>query len=273
LLNPLKGTHRVRGRGITADPAGNVYVLWEDLLDGDRGDAFNHVYLYGPDGARKKEKLIEGHIRAMDSVRVDLAGNVYLALALRPGQELVPGWLKGQVPPGPKDPDAVGELNIYPLLYGSIAKFGPEGGLIRPECQGVPCNYAFGKAMEVKGAKWIFSGASPAVSWRTPGTPDICNCESARFDVDGFGRCFFPDAAGCRVGVLDTNGNLLRWFGGYGNADSAGPGSRVPLPAIPLHWPYGVAVGDGRVYVGDRLNRRVVCVQLAYSASETIPLR
>ncbi len=33
---------------------------------------------------------------------------------------------------------------------------------------------------------------------------DICQCESARFDVDGYGRSFFPDAARFRIGVLDT---------------------------------------------------------------------
>ena len=107
------------------------------------------------------------------------------------------------------------------------------------------------------------------MSWRTPGTPDICNCESPRFDVDDYGRSFFPDAAACRVGMLDTNGNFLGWFGDYGNVDSAGKKSSVPAPAIPLFWPYSVAVGDDTVYVGDRLNRRVVRVRLAYAAEAT----
>jgi hypothetical protein len=269
LRNPIKGTMRVRGRGITADARGNVYVLWEDLDTSNRGEAFNHVYVYGPDGALQKAKLIEGGIRGLDSVRVDPAGNVYLALALRPGKELLPPGLRGQVPEGPKDPDQVGSVNCYPLLYGSIAKFGPGGGAVKKDCGGVACNFAWGNPVEVKGAAWIYSGASPVVSWRTPGTPDICNCESPRFDVDGFGRSFFPDAARFRVGVLDTGGNLIGWFGSYGNADSAGRESRVPVPDIPLYWPYCVSAGDGVVYVGDRLNRRVVRVKLAATATET----
>src|SRR5688500_13101169 len=44
LLNPIKGTMRVRGRGVTADVHGNVYVLWEDGQDATRGEAFNHLY-------------------------------------------------------------------------------------------------------------------------------------------------------------------------------------------------------------------------------------
>jgi len=87
--------------------------------------------------------------------------------------------------------------------------------------------------------------------------------------VDGFGRSFFPDAGRCRVGVVDTAGNELTWFGKYGNQDSGGPASAVPTPEIPLWWPQAVAVGDDAVYIGDRLNRRVVRVKLLYAAEET----
>lgn len=266
---PIKGTMRARGRGITADPNGNVYVLWEDGADATRGEAFNHLYVYGPDGTLKKKKLIDAGIRSLNSIRVDYAGNVYLALGLRPGKDLLPPGLKGQVPEAAKDSDAVSGVNCYPLIYGSIVKFGPEGGVIRPNIGGVACNYAWGTHIEVKGAHWMFSGASPVVSWRVPGTPDICNCESPRFDVDGYGRSFFTDAARFRVGMLDTNGNLIGWFGSYGNADSAGPDSKVPTPEIPFYWPYHVSADEGELYVGDRLNRRVVHVRLTHAVVET----
>jgi len=71
------------------------------------------------------------------------------------------------------------------------------------------------------------------------------------------------------VGVLDTAGNLVSWFGSYGNQDSAGRGSAVPTPEIPFCWPYTVAVSDDAVYVGDRLNRRVVKVRLDYRTEQT----
>jgi hypothetical protein len=74
------------------------------------------------------------------------------------------------------------------------------------------------------------------------------------------------------VGVLDTAGNLIAWFGAYGNQDSAGPGSLVPVPAIPMAWPQSVAVDDSTAYIGDRLNRRVVRVRLRYAAEATCEL-
>jgi hypothetical protein len=37
-----------------------------------------------------------------------------------------------------------------------------------------------------------------------------------------------------------------------------------------MYWPYTVAVADdGMVYVGDRLNRRVLAVRLNHAAEET----
>src|SRR6185436_15254345 len=219
-----------------------------------------------PDGGLKNKTLIDADIRSLNSVRVDAAGNIYLALGLRPGKDQLPPGLKGKLPEGPKDPDAVRGINFYPLLYGSIAKFGPDGGEIRPGVGGVPCNYAWGTEIEVKGARWIFSGASNVPSWRTKGTPDICLCESSRFDVDGFGRSFFPDAGQFRVGMLDTNGNLIGWFGTYGNPDAAGAG-------IPFWWPHAVTVGDKAVFIADRLNRRIVRVELGYRAEESVAIR
>jgi hypothetical protein len=262
---------RLRGRGVTADAQGNIYMIWQE--DYAPKPPMNHVHVHTPDGAVKKEKLIESDIRSLNSVRLDYQGNVYLALGLRPGNERVPKGLQGKVPDGPKDPDALGNLNGYPLMYGSIAKFGPDGGVVKKGSGGVPCNYAFANETDVKGAKWIYSGASPVPSWRTAGTPDICLCESPRFDVDGYGRSFFPDAGRFRVGVLDTNGNEICFFGSYGNPDSGGAGSKIPQPAIPLQWPYAIAVGDDVVFVGDRLNRRVVKLKLEYAAEKVVPIK
>jgi len=112
----------------------------------------------------------------------------------------------------------------------------------------------------------VSSWATPKNAEDEPQDFNICLCEAASFDVDGFGRSFFSDAGRCRVGVLDTAGNEVCWFGGYGNQDSAGPGSLIAAPAIPLAWPQAVAVGDEAAYVGDHLNRRILRVRLDYRA-------
>lgn len=267
---PNAGSLRLHARGVTADANGNVYLIYQKPAL----TQFNALAVYNPDGTVKNEKLIDADIRSLNSVRADYRGNVYLALGLRPGKDPLPESLKGKLPEGPKDPDGVCGVNYYPYMYGSIAKFGPEGGLIQKGSGGTECSYSQGATTEVKGAKWIAPGVSCVPSWRSPNfSPDICQCESPRFDVDGYGRSFCPDACRFRVGVLDTNGNELCTFGSYGNQDSAGLGSAVPVPSIPLCWVQAIAVGDEAAYVGDRLSRRIVRVKLVYSESATADLR
>jgi len=265
------GSPRVRGRGLTADRDGKVYILWqkpkEKQTKGDAEDA-NALALYDKDGRLIKDKLIDSDMRSINSVRVDPAGNIYLAVGARPAGLEVPESFAGQDLGRPWFKGNTNEINWYHLMYGSIVKFGPGGGEIRQGTGGVPMTASYAITTEVRGAEWIFYGASPVPSWRQK-YPDTCLCESPRFDVDDFGRSFFPDACRFRVGVIDTAGNEVCWFGSYGNQDSAGPGSAIPVPAIALCWPHAVAVGDEAVYVGDRLNRRVVRVKLTYAAEAT----
>lgn len=93
-----------------------------------------------------------------------------------------------------------------------------------------------------------------------------CMCEDSGFDVDPFGRVFFPNLGQFRIEVVDTNNNPITTFGKYGNEDSGGPRARVQKPDIPLAWPVYVAVSDRRAYVADTVNRRVVRVKLGAAA-------
>ncbi len=291
----LGGSVRLRGRGVTADPLGNVYALWQKG-GGDEnatsGDA-NNLCVHGPDGAMKNDKLIDSAIRGLNSPRLDYRGNIYVAIGVRPEGRKVPAAFEGQ------DLGRIwtygmnsNELAWYQLMYGCIVKFGPDGGQIGAG-GGVPVEYGIlegksgGKKTDIKGARWVWFGASPVPSWRLS-YPDTCLCESPRFDVDGYGRSFFPDAARFRCGVLDTGGNEIGFFGAYGNLDSAGPKSgstnsppdalsqskgAMPTPEIPLLWPYQIEADDGMVYVGDRLSRRIVAVKLDHAAEETCEVR
>jgi len=66
------------------------------------------------------------------------------------------------------------------------------------------------------------------------GGSDTCMCEGSKFDVDEYGRVFYPNLNQFRVEMLDTNGNLIGTFGGYGNVDSGlGLGSWVPGKRLP----------------------------------------
>jgi sugar lactone lactonase YvrE len=277
---PNLGSPRTHMRGMCTDYKGNVYVLRQKPAPASRqrlgplADA-NAVAVFSPEGKVVHDKLIDSDIRNLNSIRVDPAGNMYLAVGLHPGTDALPPHLKGRLPEGRRDPDADCGHNYYPLMYGSIVKFGPAGGQIRRKGDGQPAIFAYNRKLVVKGARWMFFGASVVPAWLHGDhfRPDLCQCESPRMDVDGFGRCFFPDACGFRVGVLDTGGNLICWFGRYGNQDSAGPGRRIPTPEIPIGWVHAVAVDDGAAFVGDWLNQRVMRVRLEYAAEQTCDLK
>jgi len=144
----------------------------------------------------------------------------------------------------------------------------------------------------LEGALWWRPGFSPNGDM---GLMDgsYCHCTGTDFDVDDFGRVFAPDACRFRVGVLDTNGNEIVSFGGYGNQDCCGPDSYVIDPAskllrprkegdaanlespsakpeIGLGWIIGMAVTDKYVYVDDAINKRILRVKLDYAVSETV---
>ncbi len=272
-IRGVGGAARLRARGVTGDARGNVYVLMETGWGHSRGDP-TALSAYNPDGSVINERLIDTEFRCMESVRVDFQGNIYVALSIRPGEQLLPPGLVGKVPADMSSQDARQGFNYYPGLYGSIIKFGPEGGLVKKGSGGVKCNFGRGGVTEVKGAKWIHLGVTGTLGYNSGKKPtNHCSCHSSRFDVDGFGRVFFPDAGRFRVWVIDTNANQICWLGSYGNVDSAGPKGKIPEPAIPFAWPQAVAVDNGKtVYVGDRLNRRVVKVKLNYAAEETCAL-
>jgi hypothetical protein len=121
---------------------------------------------------------------------------------------------------------------------------------------------------EIQGALWTRFGYAPYSAHMT-GNTTHCMCEGSGFDVDPFGRVFFPNLGQFRVEVIDTNNNPITTFGKYGNEDSGGPNAKVKKPDIPLAWPSYVAVSDRYAYVADTVNRRVVRVKLGASADDT----
>jgi len=110
------------------------------------------------------------------------------------------------------------------------------------------------------------------------------------------GRTFYTDQGRFRVVVLDTGGNEITAFGGYGNQDYCGPDSYVvdpdgkflrprskddpqdlvspfTKPEIAFNWFVGLGVSDRYAYVADGGNRRVVRVRLDYAAEETTAVK
>jgi hypothetical protein len=118
--------------------------------------------------------------------------------------------------------------------------------------------------IKVTGAEWVHPGVSHVGVYK-------CTCENVTFDVDEFGRVFFPDLNLFQVRVIDTAGNALTKFGGYGNADSCGPDSKdkaLAAPEIAFAWLVGVGATDKYVYAGDEINRRMLRTKIVYAAEE-----
>jgi hypothetical protein len=249
------------------------------------------VSVMGPDGKVKRTAVWQCYKGAI--IRLDAKGNIYLADMVKPEGRHYPEFFDGKLQPPPAQTGTGDDRYYYSYMYGSIVKFPPEGGAIwyrkdlSENVEGEPPAELLAKPRvkvsahdgyrtlvpaELQGALWYRFGFAP-YSATSASCALTCMCEGAGFDVDAYGRVFFPNLGQFRVEVLDTNGNPLTTFGKYGNQDSRGKGSQVPKPDIPLAWPLTVAVSDTHAYVADTLSRRVAKVKLAWAAEETCEVK
>jgi outer membrane protein assembly factor BamB len=269
-------------------PPDELYIVApSEYLTNDRKDAGKFVTLnvIGQDGKTKRTVIWQCLNGAIP--RLDAKGNIYLADLVKPPKRSYPEFFDGKLEPPPKE--CVGGDRFWnSYMYGSIMKFPPEGGIIWHQkklpasCVGKPDKKLLAKPKEpfkrhfsssphltgeVQGALWTRFGYSP-YSAHMSGNTSHCMCEGSGFDVDPFGRVFFPNLGQFRIEVIDTNNNPITTFGKYGNEDNV-PVAPAKKAHIPLAWPVYVAVSDRWAYVADTVNRRVVRVKLGYAAEQT----
>ncbi|MFW6158740.1 MAG: hypothetical protein ACOC8E_05220 [Planctomycetota bacterium] len=237
-------------KGLAVSPRGRIFVynmydwakyylnVWDETGKAETHDRVNHS-LVGPLDA-------EG-----GGVRVDFPGNVYVGL------HGVPATHK-----------------LKRRRIGTVVKFPPTGGgyvtrdLNKEGREGGLAWKGSDVGNFVEGATTVYPQLGPQVNRG-------CVCKEARFDLDGYGRLYVPNGLDYCVRIYDNAGNELVRFGHYGNADTCGPESAVPEPAIGLGWPVSVAAGHiekGRLYVADTLNARVVRLKPVYAAEATEPI-
>jgi DNA-binding beta-propeller fold protein YncE len=269
-------------------PPDELYIVApSEYLTKNPKDAGKFVTLnvIGQDGETKRTVIWQCLNGAIP--RLDARGNIYLADLVKPADRSYPEFFDGKLPPPPKQ-CVGGDLFWNSAMYGSILKFPPEGGIIWFEknlpksCLGKPPADLLAKPRipfkkhfsssphltgEIQGALWTRFGYAP-YSAHMSGNTAHCMCEGSGFDVDPFGRVFFPNLGQFRIEVIDTNNNPILTFGKYGNEDSGGPAARVKKPDIPLAWPVYVVASDRWAYVADTVNRRIVRVKLQYAAEE-----
>jgi len=248
----LWGAHSNPHRGVCVGLDGDIYKVHHYI---PHTAMSNQVTRIGPDGRIKSYGFIE--IRALAAgVRVDREGNVYVGCTIQPPGALPPKELASKMPERPR--------TLFKRVYGSIVKFGPEGGIIKPDPNGtLACPGPKGlRPFVAQGAQWVHPGFSPMLSRVSDrlGGPG-CSCRNGRFDLDEFGRLFIPDAVFGRVEIIDSNANTIAFVGRRGAPDPAG---------VELGWPTVVAASDEALYVADYLRYRVVRLKLVYAAEEKV---
>jgi hypothetical protein len=200
------------------------------------------------------------------------------------------------LPRGYQVPAPLAKLNGHNQMVGSVIQFKPTGGAVHPDDgqKGkwkngplelpIPEKFTDGLPMGelttqhgvrlkqtfVEGAVRAYPGLAPFSGFQSSAG---CVCQTPRFDVDGFGRLYIPNALTCSVMIVDDSGNEITHFGGYGNHDSKGPESSVPAPAIPLAYPVAVQVSFKHLYIADSANRRVIRADRTWQAEDTCPVK
>jgi hypothetical protein len=124
----------------------------------------------------------------------------------------------------------------------------------------------------IENAEWLYGG----VGYDGKNAGIGCACWNARMAFDSFARSFAPELDRYHVAVLDAAGNLILRIGRYGNADSAGAGSLVPLGGDEVgmvHGAYLATITDRRLFVADTASDRIFSVKLDYAATERVALK
>ena len=173
-------------------------------------------------------------------VRFDLAGNLYA----------------GKVAEPEKASKKKGQESTLNLSTGKIYKYKPTGSLesgnlfpVPPEKPEKVYNVNFGAI----GTKF------PRVSF---------------FDVDEYGRIYYPSSLQSRVSIMDNEGNQILQFGSWGNRDSMGSLSSDATgnEDIPLAYPSSVGTTDNYVYVSDLVNIRLLRIKKSFALETTVPI-
>ncbi|MCX7804876.1 MAG: SMP-30/gluconolactonase/LRE family protein [Planctomycetota bacterium] len=246
--------------GMDVDWRGRVYAVWGTnnchlRVYDEKGDLVKYDRrIKVPEGKQEEIPVAVDYVSGYGgSVRVDLAGNIYL---------LQYGVPKDYGPPKGYEKDEAWQATV-----GTILKFGPSGARRKSP---LDSGGRGGDPLAYEGMLEMYPGCGAISGWRCDGS---CACTKPRFDVDDFGRLYIPNATTFSVSVRDNANNEVVRFGAYGNFDCQGPASREPKPEIPLGWPICAGASDRYIYVGDCLNHRVVRVDRVWRAEETRDVR
>ena len=293
---PDKNPHWTRG--IAVGPDGKIYVL-RNIVRHVAG----RVDVFGPDGKLVKEGLIDGLDRGACGLGVDPAGNIYVAVNIKPkGQPMPPPftdkvpakawwfWYDAKLKPklfGDRPaPWSYTYYNPYLYHFGSMVKFSPTGGTFH----GLrPVNVLAKKGDPADPFTDPKNAPADAATFTTALMEREVKVAGALWVRQGYGLvpsqdCIWGDP-GCACAMsgfaIDPFGrvfhpNVFRFC--VEALDSAGNslgrigryGNVDDKPAsasdVIFAWPHFVSYADDRLFVSDGVNQRVMIVKLTYAA-------
>lgn len=286
------GNINIGARGVTVSPAGDIFLM---RAGGEKG-VQSRLEVYGMDGKLKKSALVDGLGIGDCGIGVDIAGNLYMGVNVKPADQPLPAEFQGKVPaanwlcwaqwthPYRSAPWYYSMRNEYLYHLGAVMKFGPEGGIFygrgsmnyNSARNGAAINkldnapdgtteYLSGylyQRVRVSGAEWRYAGMSVVPSSERMWGDPACVCVGSRLSVDGFGRVYVPKCMNFNIDVLDTAGNRLLRVGEYGNADDT--------DGVKLAWPAFVSAAGDRLFISDSVNRRVAVVKIGYAVDNEV---
>lgn len=227
---------------------------WTPTLYPGRPSSNIYVHIFDRHGKIKHEDVLPGAGILTGGLTIDGKGNIYAAIR------------KARIVGGKRYPNEI--------PAGTLAKIDPRKGRFltshKPaiELKDAPKRPKDVGGLWLNGAEWFYGGVPT-------GNLFHCFCRHGRFKLDAYSRTFVPEFWRYCVAVLDPAGNVITRIGQYGNADSAGPKSKVPLGGdeIGLFDPHFVATHtDKRLFISDVGNGRIVSATLKYHATEKVAL-
>ncbi|MBL8029391.1 MAG: T9SS type A sorting domain-containing protein [Fibrobacteres bacterium] len=251
-----------RQRGLTTDKDGNVYQGHDPATDettlpaGTSG--WNLISKFDSNGVLITDSLLKIYGNIGQGIRVDPQGNIFAGIRVKPYPDTVPREIRSKLEG--ETSDIYSQIYWAKNNYGSIVKFGPEGGKIMPNASGSLIAGDIYQRAEGTGIKWMRFGASFQPS-HSSSLGVGCICLTPRFDVDRFGRVIFPNAFENEFKALDNNGNLIFRMR---NRDFI---NKVKIGLI-----QNVQVTDRGIYCADYINNQIVCFTWKADAEAVLPL-
>lgn len=265
---PTYSNDGVRQNGFCAGPDGSLYqahypfgatVTVEPMV----------ITKWDSVGNLIKDSLVTA-MTAIQGVRVDLKGNIFVGVKIKPITDSVPRAIRGLLSGAMNEHRPYSQAAIAEEAYASIVKFGPQGGSVAYSATGdyykvgyintTPYPSAKNR-LTVNGAQWVHFGNSFIFSKGPANDMTVCQCYNPRFDVDRFGRLIYPDPFNNCFRALDNNGNLIYRVH-----------NRDLFPSVAVGAIVAVEATDRALYLGDHINNQIITMTWKAEAEQTLDI-